>query len=443
MNFKKLIEEAKLAGIDPVEIYEHTSEQETIRVFSNKVDGLTIAQSGGISARGIYKGKMGYCFMEEDSDENIPLMIQMIKENAESVEVEDASKIFEGSETYPMIESDENHLKDTEMSKKIELLKEIEEKLAASDPRIVQVMTTVMQTASVKTGIHNSLGLDIYKNESYSFLYSMALAHENGDNKSGMDFKVMRSLEDLNVDEFVDKIKTEVTGKLNAKQVKSGQYKVILKNSAMSDLLGALTGLFNGELVYKGISKLSNKLDTLVFDDKITIVDDPLKKNGLNSTPFDDEGVASFTKTVVDHGTLKMFLHNQKSAALMNTASTGNGFKAGYAGQVSISPTNFYVVPSETSFEQLCELMGDGLVIDELNGLHAGLNSITTDFSLQAAGYVVENGKIVRPVNLITVAGNFLDMMKEVEAVGSDLEDQLSSASAPSILFKSLSISGE
>ena len=87
--------------------------------------------------------------------------------------------------------------------------------------------------------------------------------------------------------------------------------------------------------------------------------------------------------------------------------------------------------------------MGDGLVIDELNGLHAGLNSITTDFSLQAAGYVVENGKVVRPVNLITVAGNFLEMMKDVEAIGSDLEDQLSSASAPSILFKSLSISGE
>ena len=138
-----------------------------------------------------------------------------------------------------------------------------------------------------------------------------------------------------------------------------------------------------------------------------------------------------------------MFLHNQKSAAQMNTVSTGNGFKAGYAGQVSISPTNFYIVPSETSYDELLEKMGDGLVIDSLNGLHAGLNSITTDFSLQAAGYVVENGKVVRPVNLITVAGNFLEMMKEVEAIGSDLEDQLSSASAPSILFKSLSISGE
>ncbi|MBP3398489.1 MAG: TldD/PmbA family protein [Erysipelotrichaceae bacterium] len=443
MNFKKLIEEAKLAGIDPVEVYSQMSEQESIKVFRNNVDGLTIAQSGGIAVRGIYQGKMGYCFMEEDSDENIPLIIQLIKENAGSLEIEDTSKIFEGSSSYPEIHSDENQLASTPMNTKINLLKEVEQKLAAADPRIVQVMATVMQTVNVNTAIQNSLGLDVSKKESYTFFYSMALAHENGDNKSGMDFKVLRSMDDVNVDEFVNKVKNEVVGKLGAKQVKTGKYKVILKNSAMSDLLGALTGLFNGEQVYKGISKLANKMDTQIFDEKITIVDDPLKKNGLNSTPFDDEGVASSTKQIVDHGVLKMFLHNQKSAAQMNTVSTGNGFKAGYAGQVGISPTNFYIVPSDVSYDELLKKMGTGLVIDELNGLHAGLNSITTDFSLQAAGYLVEDGKIVRPVNLITVAGNFLDMMKEVEAVGSDLEDALSSASAPSILFNSLSISGE
>lgn len=443
MNFNKLIEEAKLAGIDPVEIYEQTSEKEVINVFQQKVDALTISQSGGLAVRGIYQGKMGYCFIEEDADENIPLIIQLIKENASAVEIEDTSKIFEGSEAYPTLEEKNNELKDTEMNLKINLLKEVEEKLSKADPRIAQVMTTVMQTISVKTGIHNSLGLDINKDESSSFVYTMALAQENGDNKSGMDFKVMHSLNDLNVDEFVEKLKNDVVGKLNAKQVKSGQYKVIMKNSAMSALLGALVDLFNGEQAYKEISKLAKKLDQQVFSDKITIIDDPLKKDGLSSTAFDDEGVASFTKVVVDHGVLKMFLHNQKSAALMNTVSTGNGFKSGYAGQVSISPTNFYIVPSEESFEKLLETMQDGLVIDELNGLHAGLNGITTDFSLQAAGYVVENGKIVRPVNLITVAGNFLEMMNEVEMVGNDLEDQLSAATCPSILFKSLSISGE
>ena len=87
--------------------------------------------------------------------------------------------------------------------------------------------------------------------------------------------------------------------------------------------------------------------------------------------------------------------------------------------------------------------MNNGLIIDELNGLHAGLNPISTDFSLQASGYVVENGEIVRPVNLITVAGNFLNMMKKIENLSNDTYDGLSGVSSPSILFENLSISGE
>ena len=87
--------------------------------------------------------------------------------------------------------------------------------------------------------------------------------------------------------------------------------------------------------------------------------------------------------------------------------------------------------------------MNDGLIIDELNGLHAGLNPIPTDFSLQASGFVVENGKIVRPVNLITVASNFLEMMKHVKGIADDSYDSLSGVGSPSILFEELSISGE
>ena len=93
--------------------------------------------------------------------------------------------------------------------------------------------------------------------------------------------------------------------------------------------------------------------------------------------------------------------------------------------------------------DDLLTIMEDGLIIDELNGLHAGLNPISTDFSLQASGYLEKKRKIVRPVNLITVAGNFLDMMKKVEAVGDDTYDSLSGISSPSLLLNELSISGE
>ena len=443
MNINKLMEKAKALQIDPIEVYIQKSEKQSIEVFAQKVDALTIAQSGGMAIRGIYNGKMGYCFVEEDSDDNIDTCLQMLMENAKSLELDEPSFIYAGDTAYPSVEVTENQLVNVDASEKIAYLKEVENKLAQSDPRIVQVMGSLMETQQVQTQIYNSLGMDLHKHESYTVFYSSVLAQENNDNKSAYEIKVMHSFDECPIDEYVSKLKDKVCSKLNATQVKTGKYKVILKNNAMSSLLGAFTGLFDGEQVYKGISKLKDKMNEMIFDEKITILDDPLKKDGINSTPFDDEGVASYTKTVVENGVLKLFLHNQKSAAQMNTTSTGNGFKSGYASSVGIHPTNFYIQPSDVSFEALVEQMDCGLIIDEINGLHAGLNPITTDFSLQAAGYYVENGKIVKPVNLITVAGNFLEMMKEVEAVGSDLEDALSSASAPSILFNSLSISGE
>lgn len=441
MNIQVLIEKAKQAGIETIEVYIQKSEKESINVYGQKVDAFTIAQSGGIAVRGLYNGKLGYCFLEEDSDENIDLCIEMIQSNAKAIESEDIVMIYEGSKEYPVLES--TPLKVYTTSDKIHFLKEIEAKLQKADKRIVQVMQTEMETQKVETRIVNSLGMDITKHEEYCVFYSALLASEDKDNKSAYEIEVTHDLESVDVNQYVNKLTEKVVSKLNAKQVKTDKYKVILKNEAMCSLLGSLVGLFNGENVYKGISLFKDKLNQQVFDKKITIVDNPLKKDGLSSTPFDDEGVASITKTIVEKGTLKMFLHNQKSASMMNTVSTGNGFKSGYASSVGIRPTNFYIQAGECSFDDLLKQMNDGLIVDELNGLHAGLNPISTDFSLQASGFVVENGRIVRPVNLITVAGNFIEMMKEVEGVGNDTYDSLSGIGSPSLLFNSLSISGE
>ena len=441
MNKQALIEKALANGIDTIEIYTQKSSKESIEIYDQKVDSFTIAQSGGIAVRGLYNGKLGNCFLEEDSDDNFDFIINTIKSNATLIENNDIVKIYEGSNQYPTIES--SKLNETTTEEKINFLKQIETKLSKSDSRIVQVMGTMMETQQVEVNITNSLGMDITKKEEYCVFYASVLASNDGDNKSAYEIKVTHDINSINVDEYVNVLKEKVVSKLNAKQVKSDKYKVIIKNDAMCSLLGALTGLFNGENVYKGISQLQDKMNTQIFDEKITILDNPLKKDGYSSTPFDDEGIASKTKVIVDKGVLKMFLHNQKSAAMMNTESTGNGFKHGYASSVGISPTNFYIEEGDISFEELCKEMNQGLIIDELNGLHAGLNPISTDFSLQASGYVVENGEIVRPVNLITVAGNFLNMMKKIENLSNDNYDSLSGVSSPSILFDNLSISGE
>ena len=121
----------------------------------------------------------------------------------------------------------------------------------------------------------------------------------------------------------------------------------------------------------------------------------------------------------------------------MNTESTGNGFGGG------TGTTNFAIANGNIAYDALIEQMDKGIIITDISGLHAGINTMTTQFSLLASGYLVENGEIVKSVNLITIAGVFMDMMKEVVAVGDDLEYGLSGVGAPSILFKGCAISGE
>ena len=108
-----------------------------------------------------------------------------------------------------------------------------------------------------------------------------------------------------------------------------------------------------------------------------------------------------------------------------------------------VAPTNFYLVPGEKTLHELLADMGDGLMITDVSGLHAGANPISGDFSLLAKGFVIRDGKQADPVERVTVAGNFYQLLKDIRAVGSDLEFPGSPIGSPSVDAGVLSVSGK
>jgi PmbA protein len=175
-------------------------------------------------------------------------------------------------------------------------------------------------------------------------------------------------------------------------------------------------------------------------------VDDPFMEGGLASMSFDGEGVACSYKKVIDKGVLKTYFHNLKTANKDGVVTTGNASKGSYKASIGIAPSNFYVEKGERSLKEIIAGMDSGIMITELQGLHSGLNSISGDFSLAALGYEIKEGKISRPVEQITVAGNYFEMLKNVEEVGSDLKFGLPGESyigSPSLKIKKLAIAGE
>ena len=157
---------------------------------------------------------------------------------------------------------------------------------------------------------------------------------------------------------------------------------------------------------------------------------------------FDDEGVPSATHTVVEDGVFRTFLHNLKTARKDGVATTGNARKVGYASAVYVTPTNFYLKPGKRTLDDMLRGIGEGLVITEVSGLHAGANPISGDFSLLAKGYTFREGRREKPVEQITVAGNFYELLSAVRELASDLTFPMGGIGCPSVDVGELSVSG-
>lgn len=437
MNNATLFAAATKAGIQDLQVYQSHSKTTSMKVFEHTLDGFTISESKRWSITGMVDGHIGRVFVEAFDEESIPFILNAIKENAQAITSEDEQELYAGDDSYPEIATTENKCLEASTTRKIALLKSIEEKLVQKDARVAQVMEIAYEDVKGGVAIENTKGLKVTRSFDTSMLVASILVKDGEDQKSAYDVVTLKDLDSFDEDAYVRGLVEKALAKLNAKQVVSGAYPVLIQQEAMTQLLQHLLAQFHGENAAKGISLLKDALHTKIFDEKITIVDDPLMKDGYDSTPFDDEGVACQKTVLVDQGTLHAFLHNLKSAKLMKTTSTGNGFSG------DITKTNLYIEAGDTTYDAMVKSMDRGVIITELNGLHAGWNMVTTQFSLQAAGFYVEHGEIQYPVNLITIAGNFLELMKDIKSVGSDVKHFYTGVGSPSILFPSIAVSGE
>ncbi len=441
MNKQAWIARAAELGIAELEIYEELSENREVTWFEGRMDTFVTSSVLGTSIRGIVDGKTANLALEEVDDAKMDEALSLLREQA-GVKPSKEKDELRAPEKTEEAEAAGDWVTPT-MEEISAALAALEKALKEADSRVTQVTELGWsEEKSVRT-IVNSKGLDVRDSARAHILYAGVAASENGEVKSGFRVEAVRDLEKLDYAAFAARAAEDAVRQLGASPVPSGNYPVIFERRAMTSIFSALTDMFSGERIFQGISPLKDKMDTAIFSDKITVADDPRCADAIRIANYDDEGCPTRRKLLAENGVFRQALHNTRSAKRMNTVSTGNGFKSGYASAVGIRPMNCSILPGEKSLEEMMKDMGSGLVVTRLAGLHAGLNHTTTDFSLLCSGYLVENGERARDVALITVAGNFLDLMKKVVDVGSDLDWEYRSVAAPSIRFASCAVSGE
>lgn len=435
----KLFSAAKQAGLDAAEAYMIEDESFKAMATNQEITQYSSNLTKGLSFRVKVDGKIGYASTEAFDEAAIDWLLKNAKDSAVLCEDTSEQFIYDGKE--------ENHALKLEgetgvPDEKLCFVLETEKVAKAHDPRVTKVGYNLITTGKETVRIVNTFGMDKQFTASYGVAYIMPVASEGDSTATGFGIQIGRGFNALNAEKLGTEAAEDAVSMLHAAAVPSGQYRVILHNRAMTDLLETFASAFSAENVQKDLSVYKGKLGTAVAAPCVTLVDDSLRTDGLASRPFDAEGVPGGTHAVIEAGKLKTFLHNLKTAHKDGVKSTGNASKAGYAAPIRISPTNFYLEAGETSFEQMLQAMGDGLLIKEVEGLHAGANAVSGDFSLLSKGFTVKNGKLDKPVEQITIAGNFYEMLKAVQTVGSDLTFPQGAFGSPSVDVGTLSVAG-
>ena len=438
----KLFKAAKDKGFSDWELYAAGSESFTLRIFKGEINEYKNSLNAGISFRGTYKGRMGYAYSERMDDDVIPFLVDNASQNAEIIEDADIEDLYTGDKSYEDVLTYDADLSKIPAEDKISKALEMDKIAWGLDKRIAGIDFCGVGTGEGYRFIANSHGLNLSDKSNSAQAFIMARVMENGQFKADREVWTGHKWDEFVPEKLAHNAVNSALSLLGAKPVPTGIYDILLERDDASSFLAAFSGVFSAERVQKGFSLLKGKIGEEIAVPGITIRDDALLPFKADSCSFDDEGVAAKNKVIVEQGILRSFLHNRKTAKKDGIASTGNGFKAGYKASLDISPTNFYIVPSDSSKEDLIKEIGKGLIIKDLSGLHAGINPVSGDFSIICGGYVIENGEKSRPVEQITMAGNFFTVLKNIVKTANDLDQVRSKVASPSLWIKGINISG-
>ena len=449
MNYQEfknaVVKYATAHEIKDYELYYTKSDETSVEIFQTEVKGFNSANSLGVCFRCIVNGQTGYASTENMTETEAESIVLRAIENALVLESETPSFIHTQGDTYLTCEKEE-HTTPT-AAELVDFALDLQKEIYQQDERVVDGTQAIAGTGASERAIFNSNGLDLIDSSAFDYTYALALVSHENEMYDGMEIK-SGTIAEFDKTEIAKEAVKDAIETIGYTSVDSGEYTVVFSNKVMASLLSVYASIFSAEAAQKGLSLLKDKEGEMIASDILTLTDDPMYKDSLVKATFDDEGAATYAKNIIENGKFTTFLHNLATAAKAGVKTTGNGYKASYASPVGINHYNFYINPVKGILEDLFAEAGNGIYITSVEGMHAGADAISGDFSLSSGGFRIEDGKKTTPVKGITISGNFLQLMKDITSIGEDLKFSPFALSAhrcgsPSVLVKGINIAGK
>lgn len=439
---RQVIDRAKRTGATAADVMIREDNSFSVTVRMGEVETLKEAISRSLMLR-VFVGKRTATSYTSDLTQSV--VQRLVDETVEMAKLtsEDQSAGLPDRAVHRASFPDLNLLDESwetlSPAQRINLAIRTEAAALASDKAITNSEGASFEYTRTQVALANTLGFDGAYEGTGAGLYCVPVAQSNGAMQRDHWMSAARHRTQMESPEDIGKKAAHrALRRLGARKIPTAEVPIIFDPLCARSLLSHIFEAVSGSAIYRRSSFLIGQIGQSVAEKDVTIVDDALMTAGLGSSPFDDEGVSTQVTPIIEAGVLRNYLHSAYTARKLSAQPTGNGTRAA-SGVVTIGPTNFYLKAGKYTPEEIISSTKKGLYVVELIGF--GVNTVTGDYSRGAVGIWIENGKLVHPVQEVTIAGNLREMLKTIEMVGNDVAF-LGSIAAPTLKIGKMVISG-
>jgi PmbA protein len=424
---EQVIELANKKGI-AAEVYYVSSQDTPIEFANNRLKSLETKASEGIALRVIADGKLGFA-----SSTDLTRLADLVDAAIATAAIGDPVE-FDFTQNVNSVEAKSDY-QPPKTDKLVEVGSDLISKVHQYNPDILVDVSFHSGSSLVKLATTTNVYTE-QNGQSLSAVISGNLVRGE-DFLQAYSYEVSRDREP-DYQAILTKLIAKYQRAEGAASIKSGTYPVLFTPSAVSSTMGRMFGtIFSGQSVVQKASPLTDKLGVKMFDERLSVYEDP--SIGVSACDFDDEGVPTSKKSLIEQGIVQQFYWDRRWAARQGIESSGNGFRGGIS-RPSPSLANVCLTPGSTSVDDLIAGIEEGIIVDQVLGAGQS-NVLAGEFSVNIdLGYKVEQGKIVGRVKDTMVAGNIFEAFSNLVDLSDRAEWVGSSSYVPHILFAKLGV---
>jgi PmbA protein len=413
-----------------------------IKVYEGEVESLSSARTQGVGIRVVVDHRQGFAYAGTLEEEVLAETLAEARDNAAFGTPDEYLGLAEPDGVAPAeLDLWREPLTDFPTDRKVALALELERAVRAADPRISGIESAEYVDSMAESAVVTTTGIRRGGRDTSCYLATYALASERGETQTGFGFSVGREPAELDVARAAADAARRATRMLGATKPPSGRLTVVLDPWVTAQLLGIVAATLSGEAVLKGRSLFADRLGDTVAAPCVTLVDDPTDPAAFTATELDGEGLATRRNVLLEDGVLRTFVHNAYTARRAGTRSTGSAVRS-FTTTPGVGCMATALRPGVRSQAELVAEVGEGVLVQEVSGLHSGVNPVSGDVSTGAEGLRIRGGEPAEPIREFTIASTLQRMLLEVREVGADLEWLPMSAAGVSLVIGDVTVSG-